>query len=91
MMLEKLTPLEETKVGKELIEIGEERGVQKGRRETMSGSVLDVAEVRLGHLPRSVQSRIQKLTLEQSRRLLKFVAGCNSLAEVRTWLDQEAR
>lgn len=87
MLLGELPPLEETQSGKDLIQIGVDRGHSQG----LTTSLLTVAEARFGSVPRTLQSRVHKLSPDECERLLHVVATCESLADVRAWLSREKK
>ena len=97
MLFGKLTPLEETQCGKDLIRIGEERGLAKGqaigrdeaRDEGWNESVLDFLSLKFPEAPQTIKKRIPKLSKPQKQRLFKLLVTAESLTEVRQWFSRE--
>ena len=73
-----LPDLEETACGKDLIHIGEKRGLEK--------AILAFLAKRHGTVPAAVRENIAKLTTAESERLMEFLAECQSLDDVTQWL-----
>ena len=78
MLLGELPNLEETASGKDLIRIGEKR--------TWEEAILAFLATRHGAVPAAVQEKIAKLTPAEAKRLMQFLAQCQSLDEVTRWL-----
>jgi hypothetical protein len=78
ILIGELPELEETQSGKDLIRIGEARGLVK--------AVLLHLSARHGKVPDEVEKQIRSLPAEQAERLLQFVLRCETLAEVTQWL-----
>jgi predicted transposase YdaD len=78
MLLGELPELEETVAGKELIQIGEKRGWEEG--------LLAFLAARHGAVPAAIQEEIAKLTPAKAKRMMQFLARCQSLDEVTQWL-----
>ena len=65
-----LTPLEETVAGKELIELGEQKGIQKGIQEGIQKgiqkgkqqSIMQLLTARFGPVSPSIQARINAIS-----------------------------
>jgi len=80
MLLGELPDLEETASGKDLIQIGEKRGLEK--------AILAILVARHGSVPAAIQDRISELTPAEAERLVQFlVAQSHSLDEVAQWLE----
>ena len=94
MLLGELPELEETVAGKELIQIGERRGEKRGeRRGEKRGEKRGLEEGLLAFLaarhrtvPAAIQEEIAKLTPAEAKRMMQFLARCQSLDEVTQWL-----
>ncbi len=78
MLLGELPELEETVAGKELIQIGEKRGLEEG--------LLAFLAARHGTVPAAIREKIAKLTPAEAKRMMQFLARCQSLDEVTQWL-----
>ena len=79
MLLGELPELEETVAGKELIQIGEQRGEKRL-------GILAFLATRHGTVPAAIQEKIAKLTPAEAKRMMQFLAQCQSLDEVTQWL-----
>ena len=82
MLLGELPELEKTVAGKELIQIGEQRGEKRGLEE----GLLAFLAARHGTVPAAIQEQIAKLTPAEAKRMMQFLARCQSLDEVTQWL-----
>ena len=78
MLLGELPDLEETASGKDLIRIGEKRGLEEG--------LLAFLAARHGTVPAAIQEEIAKLTPAEAKRMMQFLAQCQSLDQVTQWL-----
>jgi predicted transposase YdaD len=78
MLLGELPDLEETASGKDLIRIGEKRGLEEG--------ILTFLTARHGTVPAAIQEKIAKLSPAEAKRMMQFLAKCQSLDEVTQWL-----
>jgi hypothetical protein len=78
MLLGELPDLEETASGKDLIRIGEQRAWEE--------AILAFLATRHGAVPVAIQERIAKLTPAEAKRMMQFLAQCQSLDEVTQWL-----
>jgi hypothetical protein len=85
MLLGELPDLEETQAGKDLIRIGEQRGLERGRQKT----ILAFIAARYGTVPAAIQERIATSTADEAERLIQFLARCQSLDELARWLGVE--
>ena len=74
ILLGELPELEETQCGKDLVQIGEARGLAQ--------AVVLHLSVRHGAIPDEMERQIQSLSAEQAERLLQFVLECETLVEV---------
>ena len=82
MLLGELPDLEETASGKDLIRIGEQRGEKRGLEE----GLLAFLAARHGTVPAAIREEIAKLTPAEAKRMMQFLARCQSLDEVTQWL-----
>lgn len=80
MLLGELPNLEETQSGKELIRIGEKRGFERAIEEFL--------QAKHGQIPKGLRGKVQKLDIEQARRLLRQLPRCDSLRDVESWLER---
>ncbi len=86
MLLGELPELEETVAGKELIQIGEQRGEKRGEKRGLEEGLLAFLATRHGTVPAAIQEKIVKLTSAEAKRMVQFLAQCQSLDEVTQWL-----
>ncbi len=91
LLFDQLTPLEETRCGKELIEIGVQRGEQRGVRLGIFKVVVSLLERKFGKVPRTVQARINKLDAAELESLSLNLLSFERLRDVRDWLDANAQ
>jgi predicted transposase YdaD len=82
MLIGELPELVETRAGKDLIEIGKERG----RAEGLVEAVAIVLEGKRGRLTKALRQRIEKLKNEQLCQLLAAADGWESLDPLEGWL-----
>jgi len=85
-MIQELTPVEETRAGRELIKKGIERGIERGIEQGIAqgerGAILVVLEARLGTLPATVSEELARATgTDHLRDLQRTAATCASLDE----------
>jgi hypothetical protein len=78
MLLGELPELEETQSGRDLIRIGEERGLHK--------AILVSLRARYGTVPATVQHRIQSLNIDEAERVLEYLPHCPALDALTQWL-----
>ena len=78
ILLGELPELEETQCGKDLLQIGEARGLAK--------AIVRCLTTRFGSIPGEMEQPIRSLSAEQAERLLQFVLQCENLAAVAQWL-----
>ncbi len=78
ILLSELPELEETQCGKDLIQIGEARGLAK--------AIVRYLTTRFGAIPGEMEQQIRSLSAEQAERLLQFVLECETVAEAAQWL-----
>jgi predicted transposase YdaD len=85
MLIGELPELEETQSGKDLIAIGERRGKQAGKAET----ILLYLRAKHGPLPKELRRAVLNLSVAKANRLIEHLAHCESLQDVESWLDQD--
>jgi hypothetical protein len=90
MLLGELPELEETVAGKELIQIGEQRGAKLGAKlgakRTWEEAILAFLAARHRTVPAAIREKVGKLSAAQAKRMMQFLASCQSLEEVAKWL-----
>jgi predicted transposase YdaD len=86
MLLGELPELEETVAGTELIQIGEQRGEKPGEKRGLEEGLLAFLAARHRTVPAAIQEEIAKLTPAEAKRMMQFLARCQSLDEVTQWL-----
>ena len=85
MLLGELPPLEETQSGKDLIRIGEQRGLQEGWEQ----AILAFLAARHGDVPADLEAKIRTLSIDKANRLVGRLPGLKTLDDVTQWLAQE--
>jgi predicted transposase YdaD len=89
MLLGELPDLEETQSGKDLIRIGEQRGLEKGREEGreegLEKAILVFLAARHGAVPPAIQEKIEALTADEAERLIQHLPQCPSLDALAQW------
>lgn len=78
MLLGQLPDLEDTQSGKDLIHIGEERGLQQ--------AILVFLKARHGSVPAAVEERIAALSAGDAQRLLEYLPRSAALDDLVQWL-----
>ena len=81
MLLGELPDLEETASGKDLI-----RMVSRAEKRAWEEAILAFLATRHGTLPAAIQEKIARLTAADAKRMMQFLAQCQSLDEVTQWL-----
>ena len=97
--LDELPALEETESGKDLIRIGEERGIRVGEERGIrvgeergeEKAILLFLKAKFKTVPRSVRNKIQQLAAPQKEKLLTWLPKCESLGALTAWLDKSKR
>jgi len=87
MLLGELPPLAETRLGQDLIKIGEERGLVEGLAE----AVVVLLEAKRGRLTKSLRQKIRSLRSEQLRQLLLAADAWESLDPLDSWLVKHGK
>ena len=87
MLVGELPELVETRTGRDLVKIGEERG----RAEGLAKAVVIVLEGKRGRLTKSLQQRIRKLTNDQLCQLLSAADAWESLDPLDAWLAEHGQ
>jgi predicted transposase YdaD len=106
MFVGELPELEETQSGKDLIAIGERRGVERGKREGKREgkkegkeegrkegkieSILVYLEAKHETLPQDLRQAISELSSAKASRLLAHLPRCETLGDVEAWLEANA-
>ncbi len=98
MLIGELTPLEETRVAKEFIEMGKQiglregksqglsQGIQTGQSQALQQAIAKVITARFREVPRTILSRAKNMQPEQQLELLSVASTCGTVAEIREWL-----
>ncbi|MGO8747865.1 MAG: DUF2887 domain-containing protein [Thermoguttaceae bacterium] len=89
MLLGELPPLEETQLGKELIQIGEQRGQEQGVQQGLEEAVLLFLAGRHSTVPAALEAKIRALSAEEAKRLLRYLYSPEprTLEDVDGWLN----
>jgi hypothetical protein len=87
MLVGELPELVETRTGRDLVKIGEERG----RAEGLAKAVFIVLEGKRGRLTKGLQQRIRKLTNDQLCQLLSAADAWESLDPLDAWLAEHGQ
>jgi hypothetical protein len=87
MLVGELPELVETRTGRDLVKIGEERG----RAEGLAKAVVIVLEGKRGRLTKGLQQRIRKLTNDQLCQLLSAADAWESLDPLDAWLAEHGQ
>ena len=88
MMFTDLPNLEDTQSGKDLIRIGEARGEARSEARGMVRAILIFLEAKHGWISKSLRARIERLQPEQAQCLMAHLPHCESLSDVKTWLEK---
>ena len=91
LLIDELPVLEETESGKDLIRIGEERGIRIGEERGEEKAILLFLKAKFKTVPRSVRSKIQELAAPQKEKLLTWLPKCESRGALTAWLDKSKR
>ena len=95
LLFGELPGLENTRCGQDLINIGEKRGValgvKKGVKQGVKQGAVSVVtallESKFGRVPRTVQSRINRLEVDALKSLTTNVLSFDRISDVKQWLD----
>ena len=87
MLLEDLPDLEDTQLGKELIQIGEARGEARG----LDQAIVIMLELKHDRIPKSLRARIERLSADQAKQLLAELPAWETLQEVKDWLSKRGQ
>lgn len=82
MLVGELPELVDTRAGRDLVSIGEERGLAEGLAE----AVLIVLEAKQGRLSKALRQKIRGLETDRLRQLLAAAPNWDSLAPLDAWL-----
>ena len=88
MIIGELPELSETRMGKDLIEIGEKKGLEKGLEQGLVRAVMIVLERKRGRLTKALRKRIQTLGYDQLCQLLAEAEALESLDPLDAWLTK---
>jgi len=77
----KLTPLEQTTAGKELIEIGHDKGREEALQEATQKHLLQLLAFRFGVVPKNVKEQLETLDTQQLEKLMAAAFSVDSLDE----------
>ncbi len=69
------------------LEEGLEKGLEKGREEGQRSIVLRLLNLRAGKLPKSLKSRVEKLSKKKLARLSEALFDFGSIEDLEAWLD----
>ena len=102
MLLGELPELEETQSGKDLIRIGEERGIRVGEQRGirvgeergirvgeqrgLQKAILVSLRARYGTVPAALQEKIRMLTVDEAERVIEGLPQCPTLEALIQWL-----
>jgi hypothetical protein len=75
-------------MGKDLIEIGEKKGLEKGLEQGLVRAVMIVLERKRGRLTKALRKRIQTLGYDQLCQLLAEAEAWESLDPLDAWLTK---
>ena len=95
MLLGELPNLEETQSGKDLIRIGEQRGLEQGLEKGLEQglekglekAIFVFLSARHGTIPASIEEKITSLAASEADRLLRYLPQCQTLDELAQCLD----
>lgn len=103
MLITELPSLEETESGKDLIRLGEARGEKRGEERGLARgeargearglheAILLTLEAKIGQVSKALKSRIERLSIDTSRKLLVHLLNDGATQKsVKAWLDQHA-
>lgn len=104
MLIGELPNLEETRAGKELIRIGEERGKlqgkaegkaegqaegkAEGKAEGVREALIILLEANLGPVPADLRLHLETLGVQKAQQLLPLLSGWSDFESLRRWLAQ---
>ena len=89
--LEELPSLEETESGKDLIRIGEERGIRIGQERGEEKAIFLFLKAKFKTVPRAIRNKIHQLAAPQKEKLLTWLPKCESMGVLTAWLDKGKR
>ena len=81
MLLGELPNLEETQSGKDLIRIGEVRG--------MNQMIALLLQSRFGRLPKAMRARVERLSPDEAKELITQNSTWDKLQDAKDWLEQQ--
>jgi hypothetical protein len=89
-MIAELTPVEETRAGRELIEKGIERGIEQGIEQGIERVTLVQLERVCGGLDAARRERVAALPAPQAEELALALLEFRSVADLDIWLTAHA-
>ncbi len=89
MLLGELPPLEETQSGKDLIQIGEQRGRERGLQEGWEQAILAFLAARHGTVPADMEAKIRALSIDKANRLVEDLPRLQTPDDVIQWLARD--
>ena len=82
MLLGELPDLEDTQLGKDLIQIGEARGEARG----LDQAVVLFLQARFGQLSKVMRTQIERLSSDEAKELIAQIPSWDKLQDVKDWL-----
>lgn len=86
-----LTPLEQTRAGQELIEMGMEQGIEKGIEKGEISILARLIGQRFDLAPKKVQERLQGFGREDFEALATYLWQAQSYQDIERWLNNRTR
>ncbi len=83
MLLGELPNLEDTQSGKDLIRIGEARGLEQ--------AIVLSLQARFGRITKTLQTRIERLSADEAKELITQIQTWNKLQDAKAWLDSRGQ
>jgi hypothetical protein len=91
MLIGELPELVDTKMGQDILKIGEERGLRIGEERGLVEAVVILLEAKRGRLTKTLRQRIQALGAEELRQLLAEAIPWESLEPLPAWLAEHVK
>jgi hypothetical protein len=89
ILLGELPDLEETQAGKDLIRIGEERGVRIGEERGLQRAIQVSLGARFAAVPAAMHDKIRTLPSDAAESLLEYLSQGPTLDDVTRWVDAQ--
>jgi predicted transposase YdaD len=86
MLIGELPELVETRMGQDILKIGEERGLKIGEERGLVEAAVILLEAKRGRLTKSLRQRLRTLGAKQLRQLLADAIPWESLGPLDAWL-----